>query len=52
MKHVGHLLRWDAWRLRWILALWTIVVAAYTVLVGLRPFASVDPSAREGRAAS
>lgn len=47
MTYTGHLLRWDARRLRWILALWTSVVVAYTVLVGLRPFASVDPSARE-----
>ena len=47
MKHVAHLVRWDVRRLRLPLAFWTLLVAAYTTVVGLQPYAVADLSLRE-----
>ena len=47
MSHLNHLVRWDLRRLRSILGIWVVIVIGYTVIVGLRPFAAADASARE-----
>jgi hypothetical protein len=47
MKYVTHLIRWDLRRLRLPLSFWALLVAAYTLVVGLRPYTAADLSLRE-----
>jgi hypothetical protein len=45
-----HLVRWDARRLRFLIATWLVVVIASAIVTGVRPLVAADPSLRESMA--